>query len=200
MQVSNFNFTHSEEEVISQQEFFLLKHAATKKIIDLFGSIEKGITSELNHHIIEVAGLNKTNGKIFRGENYKLFPYIVLDCPKLFSTSSIFAYRTMFWWGHEFSFTLHLQGAALEMFRKNISERLDDLKGKGVYYCVNDTPWQYHFERDNYHLIENVKSIDGEINSKPFLKLSRKVSVEEHAKVFDYAMETLQLFLDLLSV
>ena len=199
MQVTNFNFSQEEAAAISERDFFLLKNSATKKIMDLFGQLEGEIISRIKHYSIDVKDMNKSSGKIFRGENYKLFPYIVLDCPRLFSTRSVFAFRSMFWWGHEFSFTLHLQGEAFDRYKKSLSGNLNLLEGKQVYFCVNDIPWQYNFEKENYLQIEKVMNRGEELFNKPFIKISRKLTVDAHENFLEYGLETFKLFMELVN-
>jgi hypothetical protein len=198
VQVTHFGFSSDEEKVISEQTFFILKSNATKKIIDQFGVIEREMKSRISVFDMNVKGLNISSGKIFRGENYKLFPYILLDYPRLFSKESVFAFRSMFWWGHEFSFTLHLQGIALGQFRNSLFKNYDLLKNKDVFFCVNDTPWQYDFSEENYRSIDHVANAKNEMLTKPFIKLSRKLPVYSHEKVYNYSLETLFLFLSVL--
>ena len=107
--------------------------------------------------IPELAGhTNIESPKIFKGENYRQLPYIVLDYPRHFSTDRVFAFRSMFWWGKEFSFTLHLQGKAWEYYRNRVAERMGMLTGNDFYCCVNNSPWQYYFENDNYVVLDEL--------------------------------------------
>ena len=198
MQVTNFNFSPAEANAICESNFFLLKSSATQKVVDLFGLLEMEIKKESKRYSLEILEINNSKGKIFRGENYKLFPYIVLDCPRLFSTTSVFAFRSMFWWGHEFSFTLHLQGEAFNKYRNSIYEKISLLSGNKVFYCVNDTPWHYNFEKENYIPIENFDVRREELLTKPFIKISRKLEVSAHDKVPEYAIDSFQLFMNIL--
>lgn len=198
VQVTNFNFSQGEASAICERNFFLLKNSATQKIMDLFGMLEMEMKKELLHYSIDLKELNTSSGKFFRGENYKSFPYIVLDCPRLFSTNSIFAFRSMFWWGHEFSFTLHLQGEAFEKYKKSLKENFSRLSGQDVFYCVNDTPWQYNFDPENYLPVEDIIDRREELFTKPFIKISRKLNVDEYARAYDYAKESFKLFMGLL--
>ncbi len=198
VQVTKFNFSPEEVAAISEHNFFLLKNSATQKIIDLFGSLEAEIKNEIQFSSIQEIENNLSKGRIFRGENYKLFPYIVLDFPRYFSSRSVFAFRSMFWWGHEFSFTMHLQGEAFDIYKKPINNNFNLLSGKDVYYCVNDTPWQYHFEKNNYLPFENIKERKDELLSKPFIKISRKLNVDSYQKVIEYSIDSFKLFMQLL--
>ncbi len=191
------NFSEAEAAAVNDSSFFLLKHSATKKLTGLFGEMEVEYKRRFQEYGIEYEGLNFSAGKIFRGENYLLYPYILLDYPRLFSTESIFAFRSMFWWGHEFSFTLHLQGHAFERYSEAIFNRLDSLIGKDVFYCVNDTPWQYNFAESNYKLLQNIPGRE-EIFKKSFVKLSRKLPAVRYEEAAEYGLETFKMFFDLI--
>ena len=139
--------------------------------------------------------------KIFKGENYRQLPYIVLDYPRHFSTDRGFAFRSMFWWGKEFSFTLHLQGKAWEYYRNRVAERMGMLTGNDFYCCVNNSPWQYYFENDNYLLLDELLKSHAFIpgfQSRNFMKLSRKIEIKNFISVPPYDSGTLDLLLKLL--
>jgi hypothetical protein len=76
----------------------------------MFGGINEMMKKELASFDHLFGDIQCLNGKISRGENYQLLPYIILDYPSYFSRNNIFAVRTMFWWGNFFSITLHLSG------------------------------------------------------------------------------------------
>jgi hypothetical protein len=184
--------------VLCDSNFFLLKHDVTQKIVALFGEMEREMKSQFPSYGITNEGLNVSAGKIFRGENYRKFPYILLDYPRQFSTETVLAFRSMFWWGHEFSFTLHLQGKAFEDYREKVFEGLDTVLGREVYYCVNDTPWQYMFTGENYRVIDFGVSRE-EFFGKNFCKLSRKIPVAEIESAAEYGYETFEMLFGLMS-
>jgi hypothetical protein len=111
-QGTKITFSEAELQAILQPDFFYIKHSATQKVMELFGETERMLRDSIVQYPSLSQHTNVVSPKIFRGENYKKLPYIVLDYPRTFSAENIFAYRTMFWWGKEFSFTLHLQHAA----------------------------------------------------------------------------------------
>ena len=116
----------------------------------------------------------------------------------LFSKNSIFAYRTMFWWGNFFSATLHLEGIALDYYRNSITINLDRLLKKDVYIGVGDTPWQYHYEEDNYLLL-NEAHRDFITNSK-FLKLSKKIELKKWNDLLEFSTNFFELMLSVLKL
>lgn len=200
MQDSILKFSNEELAAIKDRNFFELKHSSTKKIVDLFGELEKELKAIASENDLNVEALNVSNGKIFRGENYNLYPYVLLDYPRLFTTESIFAFRTMFWWGSGFSFTLHLQGKALDKFRNKLVNDIESLIGKDVYYCVGKTPWHYHYEEDNYVLLsENTIDEITMMNSQnEFVKLSRRLDIDHFSMLKEKGIETYKMFYSLL--
>lgn len=116
-------------------------------------------------------------GRVFKGEYYRGLPYVTLDYPRIFENENIFAYRTMFWWGNFFSSTLHLQGEYLEQYRARLFSSFDTLLQQDIYICVGETPWEYHYGKDNYaKLSSDHKEI---FRKSPFIKLSKRIPLEE---------------------
>src|ERR1051326_3611882 len=107
------HFTPTELEIIHNAKFFYTKASATQKVDQLLAEARDEIKSAIEKTgMVFPKGVDSSMGKIFRGENYLGLPYLILDYPKHFSKDSVFAFRTMFWWGKFFSCTLHLQGKA----------------------------------------------------------------------------------------
>ena len=191
--------TEKELLILKDTDFLLTKATVLEKITELLGH-----TREELKRCVEISnfsfpdGTGLINGKISRGENYKNLPYIVLDYPTLFSKNSIFAYRTMFWWGNFFSATLHLEGIALDYYRNSITINLDRLLKKDVYIGVGDTPWQYHYEEDNYLLL-NEAHRDFITNSK-FLKLSKKIELKKWNDLLEFSTNFFELMLSVLKL
>jgi len=180
------DFSDKELRQIADVEFLLSKVQITEKVVLLFGCVRDELKKE-----IEMADFlfrkdaDITSGKISKGESYRHLPYVVLDYPKLFSNQSIFAFRTMFWWGNFFSLTMHLQGKALENYRENLLNNIQKIKNSGLYICVNDSPWEYHQEKDNYLSCNSLedKELEKIINEKEFVKLSTKWGLDEWHKL-----------------
>ena len=199
-QGTKITFSEAEREAMVQPDFFYIKHAVVQKVMDLMGETER----ELRKIILDHPYLNDHTDietpKLFRGENYRQLPYIVLDFPRKFNTASIFAFRSMFWWGKEFSFTLHLQGAAWAHFRPAVTAGIGTLKGRHFYACIQHSPWQYHFEPDNYIPLEDLlqSAAMAGFYDRKFMKLSRKIPVSDFNQVPAYAAETMKLLFGML--
>jgi hypothetical protein len=189
-------FSAPELQTLHNTKFFEVKAAATKKIEHLFAEVRDEIKEDiLKNKIVFPKEVDAMHGKIFRGENYLGLPYLVLDYPKHFSKDSVFAFRTMFWWGNFFSFTLHLQGKALSERREELIQQIPSLKKKSIYVCINSDPWQYHYRKDNYLPID--KFTDRELRKlfteKEFVKLSRKMPLKDYKNLRAFCREAFEI-------
>lgn len=132
--------------------------------------------------------------KISKGENYLGLPYIVLDGPRHFHDEDIFTYRSLFWWGNFFSFTLLLQG---EMWNA-IKEKCDfRLLPSDTYVSLADTPWVHHYDEETVMLLSDIleKEREDDIRTHPFLKLSRRLEIDtDEEMVLDIGLTTWELF------
>ncbi len=202
MQVTKIVFSDKEMETMMDADFFHLKYAVTDKVYLLFGELEGKLKEEPLLKEFQYENLETDSGKIYKGENYKKLPYVLLDFPKLFSADNIFSFRSMFWWGNEFSFTLHLQGQALEKHRHQLEKNMENLTGQGFYFCINASPWEYAFTDDNYQLLDDFYKINKasapDLSSREFIKLSRRIPLQEYDNAINYGLETFKLSLGLL--
>lgn len=189
--------TAREIEVISDTEFLISKRAAINKIDELLSYTHKKLSDIFNNSTITFPSKNKfSTGKISRGENYRGLPYLVLDYPAVFLNENIFAFRTMFYWGHFFSTTLHLQDESLNYYRDRILDNFNDLLHKNIYISVGETPWEYHYGLDNYELlIENHKGL---IKKCSFLKLSKKIDIKDWHQVPEFASDFYKILLEII--
>jgi len=115
--------------------------------------------------------------KVNRGEHYKGFPYLVMDYPRIFSKSHMFAFRTLFWWGHFISCTIHLKGSFLADF----SSRLPELIKAGLHSelelraSISGNEWNHDALGEEYHELSDF-SIDEEGD---FFKLTSILDLQE---------------------
>ena len=190
--------TTKEKQIILDTDFLKSKIIVIDKIQRLFEevriSMSKSIKQSNFSFPIEV---DSEIGKIFKGENYNLLPYVTLDYPKLFNKEDVFTFRTMFWWGNFFSATLHISGEYLDIYMDQISQNLPKYLNNNIYICVNDSPWEYHYGNDNYVLL-TVNNLDL-LKENKFLKLSKKYSLEEYKTLPKLVNEFLNLCIIILS-
>ena len=191
--------TEKELLILQDTDFLLTKATLLERINELLGQTRlelKGCVVNSNFSFPD--GIDILNGKISKGENYKNLPYMVLDYPALFKTKTVFAYRTMFWWGNFFSATLHLEGMVLNYYRNSITRNVEKLLNKNIYIGVGETPWQYHYKDDNYILLSETHR-DFITNCK-FLKLSKKIELKKWNEVPDFPTNFFELVLSVLKL
>lgn len=186
-------FTTTELRAIHNQDFFHTKATATEKIDSLLSKVRDEIKYEIKKNkLIFPKEADVSTGKIFRGESYLGLPYLVLDYPKHFSKDSVCSCRTMFWWGNFFSFTLHLEGIALEEKRSVLINNWRKLRKKNIYICIHPSPWHYYYSKGNYISIDRLS--ESEIKqmfiSNKFIKLSRKIDLKEYKKLRSFSRES----------
>lgn len=193
-------------EYLHDTSFLLEKRKISSSLQQLLASTERALVELVKKEEPKSVPENtlKTAGKISRGENYRGLPYFVLDYPRLLKQDNIFSFRTMFWWGNFFSCTLHLQGTSLEFHRNNLRASLLTLKDSallaGTYLCVNKTPWEYHYGKDNYLPLHsfNPEALSATLD-KDFLKVSRKMELKDYMNIKDFATSSFTDFLSLLN-
>ncbi|MHA4811872.1 hypothetical protein ACX0G9_27500 [Flavitalea flava] len=171
MNPANLQLSPEELALISDSSWILTKNATMARIIAFFADLSEEMKSLWPH---------TTNPKISKGENYNGLPYVVLDYPRLFGREDVLAVRTLFWWGHYFSVTLHLKGRFQESLLPVIKENLKKLSELGFHISISDDEWKHEIEADHYTPIEeiNESDLEGRMTNHPFLKLSAKCPLE----------------------
>ena len=119
--------------------------------------------------------------KISKGENYKGLPYVMLDYPRIFGREDVLAIRTMFWWGHAFSVTLHLKGKYKDLFLPVIRERAAELSAAGFEVGISDDEWEHAHTPETYRPLSDAYAAEENIASS-FLKLSARCGLEHWEK------------------
>ena len=187
------NFSAREISYLQNTDFLLTKREIMQKAKQLMRESEKLIGKDIPRFqkVLPEGTLTKA-GKLSKGENYQGLPYVVLDYPRNFSKVNVFAFRTMFWWGHHFSATLHLQGEYFSQNKQTLVDNFAQLQAAGYYVCVHDTPWEYHYEFENYQPLANFStdSFRTELEKRMFTKLSRKFPLEAWAELPLFASES----------
>ncbi|WP_017731464.1 hypothetical protein [Nafulsella turpanensis] len=187
---------------LHDKDFLLTKRKTIRQLQQWLSETQQALLTVANKHKNELPPhALQRSAKISRGENYHGLPYLVLDYPRLLSKEDVFSFRTFFWWGNYFSCTLHLQGHSLRTFRPTLIESLPASSLPDDFASVNDTPWEYHFQPDNYRPLSSFKSNElEELLDKDFFKISRKLPLEEYQQLPSFARNCFQQYLRLLKI
>lgn len=198
MQDTNLLITTSELQLMQDTSFFDMKRRIMQKTETLLTDLQAGLEDKKNYYnVLLPEKVLNIPAKISRGENYLGFPYLVLDFPRVFEKEHVFAFRTMFWWGNHFSFTLHVGGKYFEEVKDNFLLNYSSLKLPGVYLCINDDPWEYHYQNDNYKLLSDIEDaafIENTISSQQFIKLSQRTELSSWTQLKKDGLSAFELF------
>ena len=173
-------------------QLILTKNAILQKVNELLSNIhelQKEHLASLSHRL--PADLFLNNGKIAKGENYQGLPYRMLDYPAFFKQDNILAIRTMFWWGHFFSITLHISGDFKSMMEKRLLAAFDKFDKQGLYCSTSDDQWHHDLESTNYALVNAIgrKAFEQNLREKDFIKLAYKIPLKQWDKAEDKLVE-----------
>jgi len=182
MNAAKIQLSAEELSLVQNAGWLLTKNTIIEKVFVLFGDIAHQLRADFEAgEGILPAEVLVPSPKISKGENYKGLPWVMLDYPRFFNRNDAFAIRTMFWWGHFLSVTLHLKGKYKKQYEKNLLDNFSLLTTKQFYVCVSGEEWRHEFEEDNYKPLTQLNSSDVEkiLLANNFCKLSAKISLPQ---------------------
>ncbi len=200
MNAAKIQLSQEELELVENAEWILTKNAIIDKVYSIFGVLAVEMGMRLPAAL--PAAVSATTAKISRGENYQGLPYVVLDYPRLFGKEHVFAVRTLFWWAHYFSITLHLKGEYKDIFLQPLRKNIGLLASHHFFIGAGNNEWEHELE-GNYISLASTDPvmIENIFSQTLFLKLAAKVelrqwneSEESLLKLFDTLMQSLEAY------
>jgi hypothetical protein len=173
---AKIQFSREELLLASDAALILTKNRIMKKVVQQFASLSASYQWIVDAAKLELpTAITQTEPRISRGEQYHELPWVMLDYPRIFGKEEIFAIRTMFWWGHEYSITLHLRGDLLSRFRPALENAI--LEGKLAGFLVSGVAdeWMHHREADSHFETDgmDIGKLKTLLHQRSFLKLRR---------------------------
>jgi len=136
--MANVKLSKDELELVTNAELILTKNRIIQKVYDLFGELSEDY-QQMSKGLDQ--GLLSISPKISKGENYLGLPWVMMDYPRIFSRTDVFAIRSFFWWGKFFSITLQLQGKYQQHFSAPLQQNLN-----GNWWLFNSPyAWPHYF-------------------------------------------------------
>ncbi len=169
------SLTTYELQLVTDPQVLMTKNSIIEKVYEIFGDLAEKYKKEISNKIPD--GETLINPKISKGENYKGLPYVILDFPRQFSKTDIFAVRSFFWWGNFFSITLQLAGQYQQRYATAIQNAIENRFYEEWYIGLLENQWEHHFESNNYSSLS--QGIDYNIAELPFLKLAKKIPLNK---------------------
>jgi hypothetical protein len=170
------HFTDSEIALMFDAALFERKRIVNQKIFTLFENIRIQLKdSSLHKQFPFLSGVDVIGGKISQGENYLGCPWVMLDFPKMFNKDAIFAYRTMFWYGHYLSASMLIAGEQVPTYLPKLIAGLHLLPPE-TYFSLHPDPWHHAIDEGSAIRLNTIKKdlILTHVNQNGYFKLSRK--------------------------
>jgi hypothetical protein len=201
---ADFGLNEKQLNYVCDRDFLLTKHKIGKKVNRLLLATESALKAYIRtNELYFPQDVKFRAGKIARGENYRLLPYYMLDFPRQFDQQSIFALRTMFWWGHPFSVTLHLAGLARARYLSRLRHhRLKLAECEALLYQREDNPWQHHLAEENYQPINKLTEEDWQqqLQTLPHIKLAVFMPLEQWNHLPDFTIDFFDTLAEVLAL
>src|ERR1700748_624599 len=142
MNGAKIQLSSTELELVTDTRWILTKNSIIERLVEGLAALSESYRPIWEGAVLP-GGPYPTSPKVSRGENYKGLPWIVLDYPRIFGREDVLAVRTLFWWGHYFSVTLHLRESHKDALLPSLRARLPLLADAGFHICVSEDEWRH---------------------------------------------------------
>ncbi len=177
------------EKIFDDNELILLRNVeilkyreiAYEKVKKILREVKIQLDPKVNslRHFLPTGSLIQ-GGKISKGEQLNGLPYMILDYPRFKQGDDLLLFRTMFWWGHYFSVTLHLQGdIASRAFANLPFIRFDPTSRFSI-----DEDWNH----DVNSYLHDAKSILQIGHTPRVLKIAQKITLANSTELPNFSL------------
>src|SRR3569623_367034 len=101
MDNANVKLSKTELLLVTNAEVILTKNNIILKVYEMFGLLAE---RQQYYALQKKDALPKealsVSPKIYKGEQYRGLPYVMLDYPLYYKGKDVFAVRSLFWWGN----------------------------------------------------------------------------------------------------
>lgn len=185
---ANVKLSANEMALVTDAGFILTKQAIIEKVFTLFGRLSDDFRAIVAASPgVFPAAITAIAPKIYKGEQYRQLPYVMLDYPRYFTGGHVCAIRCFFWWGHSFSIHLHLSGKWKQNREPAIAAMLQSGALNNWYYCLSADEWQHHFDESNYRLAGTAMAACMQhVYAQHFIKLAQKIPLQEWDHAYSF--------------
>lgn len=137
-------FTPRERALFGDREVFAVKARLGEKIRAALQVLHERLREECR--LVTLAapeGFDPDKFQLVRGEHLEHHPYQYLDYPKHFQDGCTFTFRTLVWWGHHVVCAWLLEGARLELYKRHVLSRYQELAGRGIELGIAPGLWEW---------------------------------------------------------
>lgn len=174
MQATKIRLSPEEKALVTDPAWILTKRSVIEKAGVLLGALAE----RYRVTAVSLGIVADRFPKLSRGENYLGLPYMILDYPAVFDKENVFAIRTMFWWGHYFSITLHLKGTYRFRYLPSLLERIP--RTGEWHLAVTEDEW-VHAVGEGAYVVWN-----GVADTLPYFKIASVLPLERWDEAADW--------------
>ncbi len=179
---SKITLSPGQLDLLTERRFFIRKKQTTLKLFQLLASVRQHILERVPlDQLPWPAGMDTCSGKIYRGENYLGYPYVLLDFPRLFTHEEMVVFRTMVWWGHTASCTFLIKGSLCLTAQQQLLRRRQAFLKPYWYVGIHDSPWHHHFKPDNVARLRDysARRLEQLWRRQSYLKVVRRIPLRQ---------------------
>jgi hypothetical protein len=142
--IMSSQFTEEEVALMADQHFFRVKAQIMAKVRHMLVATHMALKEEVGVVLLVTPpDFDSEVCQFVKGEHLESFPYQYVDFPKHFHDSNVFAFRTLFWWGHHVACALLLEGKGIKQHKARILDRFHRLAGQGLELSLMPTLWEW---------------------------------------------------------
>lgn len=156
MNAANLQLSPEEMRLVSDPGWILTKNSVMGKAVGVMGELAGRYREVWGDSHGGLGGIGPGDPKVSRGENYRGLPWVMLDYPRVFGREDVLAIRTMFWWGHSFSVTLHLKGTYQALYLPVIRGRRLELAAAGFHVGIHEDEWRHEHTREVFRPMDET--------------------------------------------
>ena len=167
---------------MGDETFFRAKAAIMQKVRSTLGAIHVALEAELEGiDLLTPVGFDPSACQFVKGEHLEHYPYQYLDFPRHFVRTEKFTFRSLFWWGHHFVFSIILEGENLNRYKKNLINRYPQVADRKICLCLGHSLWEWK-SGPGYTLeltADRRTETAAVLTDRPFLKLARFIPMTD---------------------
>lgn len=178
MAFSKIDLSQEGTRLLTQREPWDSRRQLVDQLYHWFGNalVE---TKQRHHELFEqLVSREYLNGKITRGDNYKGYPYVLLDYPNCFSKDYILAARNLIWLGNGFHCSLHVRGDVVSRVLKSIAS-FPPSRFENILVYNGEDEWQHHVDENWKPLREVGDKFLSRVENKNWIKLGSAVDINQ---------------------
>ena len=191
--------TNAELNIASDTNFFDVKRELTAKIVLTLEQYGEQLLEEIIIPVFQKAGTQRAGLKVSKGENFKGYPYIVLDCPRLYSTDTEVICRTIFRWGHGWSLHFTVQGKTFTRVNHSLPDFSASLNRDWLLY-TGDNIWEQDVDSVFFVPMFSMSeaAFSQTIKRQVFCKIATQINLSDAVEWPPFPQQTYQVLFDLL--